>query len=152
MGNLILRLRKAGARLGQGWGKVLGKVRARSGQGPGKVWTKSKVRARSGQARSGQGWGKVEARLGQASCDPMYFTLITPPSLSPASITNQSLYHYLHSPCSKRYVTTRIWYLGVCELFQKAVVGKFCSLLMASQLHFLIKIVTVRILQLLYKY
>ena len=57
-GNLILRLRKVGARLGQVWGKVLGKVRARSGQGWGKVWTKSKVRARSGQARFGQGQGK----------------------------------------------------------------------------------------------
>ena len=57
-GNLILRLRKVGARLGQGWGKVLGKVRARLGarlgqgldkkQGSGKVWA-----------------GKVWARLGQ---------------------------------------------------------------------------------------
>ena len=42
---MILRLRKVGARLGQGPGKVLGKVRARLGQGPGKVWTKSKVQA-----------------------------------------------------------------------------------------------------------
>ena len=48
-GNLILRLRKVGARLRQGWGKA---------------WTKSKVRARSGQAKSGQGSGKVWARLG----------------------------------------------------------------------------------------
>ena len=61
-GNLILRLRKVGARLGQGWGKVLGKVRARSRQGWGKVWTKNKGRARSGQARSGQGSGNVGAR------------------------------------------------------------------------------------------
>ena len=45
------------ARLGQGLGQGPGKVGARSGQG----WTKSKVRARSGQARSGQGWGKVRS-------------------------------------------------------------------------------------------
>ena len=64
-GNLILRLRKVGARLGQGWGKVLSKVGARSGQGWGKVRAKSKVRARFGQARLGQGSGKVGARLGQ---------------------------------------------------------------------------------------
>ena len=95
LGNLILRLRKVGARLEQGWGKV---------------WTKSKVRARSGQARSGQGWGKVGARSGQKArfgqgrgklaASLMYFTLITSPSLSPASITNQSHYHYLMpQPC-----------------------------------------------------
>ena len=46
-----------------------------------------------------QGWGKVGARSGQGwgklAAIPMYSTLITPPSLSPASITNQSLYHYL---------------------------------------------------------
>ena len=64
-GNLILRLRKVGARLGQGLGQGPGKVGARLGQGWGKVWTKSKVRARSGQARSGQGSGKVRARFGQ---------------------------------------------------------------------------------------
>ena len=50
-GNLILRLRKVGARsgqgLGQGWGKVLGKVGARSGQ-----------KARLGQGLGRQGWGK----------------------------------------------------------------------------------------------
>ena len=51
---MIHRLRKVGARLWQGLG-----------QGLGKVWTKSKVRARSGQARSGQGLGTVEARFGQ---------------------------------------------------------------------------------------
>ena len=67
LGNLILRLRnwlgqgwsKVGAwtrsgqkaRLGQGLGRQgLGKVGARLGQGWGKVRTKSKVRARSGQA------------------------------------------------------------------------------------------------------
>ena len=61
IGNLILRLRKVGARLGQGLGQGPGKVGARFGQGSGKVWTKSKVRARSGQARSGQGSGKVGA-------------------------------------------------------------------------------------------
>ena len=50
VGNLILRLRKVGARSGQ----------ARSGHGPGKVG------ARSGQkARFGQGLGKVRARFGQ---------------------------------------------------------------------------------------
>ena len=93
MGNLILRLRKVGARLGQGWGKILGKVGARLGQGldkkqgSGKVWTKSKVRARSGQARFGQGSGKVGARSGQKArfgqgrgklvAIPLYFTLVT---------------------------------------------------------------------------
>ena len=46
MGNLILRLRKVGVRLGQGPGQGWGKV----GQGWCKVRTKSKVRARSGQA------------------------------------------------------------------------------------------------------
>ena len=105
-GNLILRLRKVGARLGQGWGKVLGKVRARLGQGldkkqgSGKVWA-GKVRARSGQkARFGQGRGKL-------AVIPMYFTLITPPSLSPTSITNQSLYHYLliYSPISSTSIS-----------------------------------------------
>jgi hypothetical protein len=65
VGNLILRLRKVGARLGQGLEQGWGKVGARSGQGPGKVRAKSKVGARFGQARSGQGWGKVGARLGQ---------------------------------------------------------------------------------------
>ena len=49
LGNLILRLRKVGARLGQGLGQGPGKVGARLGQGWGKVRTKSKVRARSGQ-------------------------------------------------------------------------------------------------------
>ena len=52
----------------QGWGKVAkvgARYWARSGQGWGKVWTKSKVRARSGQARSGQGSGNVGARSGQ---------------------------------------------------------------------------------------
>ena len=98
-GNLILRLRKVGARLGHGPGKVLGKVRARLGQGWCKVWTKSKVRARSGQARSGQGSGKVGARSGQKArfgqgrgklaVIPMYFTLIT--IHSPKSISG--LYH-----------------------------------------------------------
>ena len=65
MGNLILRLRKVGARLGQGWGKVLSKVGARLGQGWGKVRARSGQKARFGQARSGQGWSKVGARLGQ---------------------------------------------------------------------------------------
>ena len=70
----------------QGWGKV----RARLGQAQG--W--GTVGARSGQkARFGQGRGKLAAI-------PMYFTLITPPSLSPASITYQSHYHYLlPQPC-----------------------------------------------------
>ena len=63
-GNLILRLRKVGARLGQGLGQGPGKVWARLGQGWGKVRTKSKVGARS-WLRSGQGLGKVGARLGQ---------------------------------------------------------------------------------------
>ena len=50
-GNLILRLRKVGARLGQGldikqglgrqgWGKVGARSWARSGQGWGKVWAR----------------------------------------------------------------------------------------------------------------
>ena len=56
----------------QGWGKVGARSWARSGQ----------------KARSGQGRGKL-------ATIPMYLTLITPPSLSKASITNQSLYHYL---------------------------------------------------------
>ena len=57
-GNLILRLRKVGARLGQGWGKVLGKVRARSGQGLDKKQGSGKVWAGKVWARLGQGWGK----------------------------------------------------------------------------------------------
>ena len=88
-GNLIHRLRKVGARLGQGWGKVLVKVGARSGQ-----------KARSGQglgrqglgkvrARSGQGWSKVRtkskvrARSGQASFDPnVFYSYHSPKSIS----------------------------------------------------------------------
>ena len=49
----------------QGWGKVGARLGKGLGQSPGKVWTKSKVRARSGQARSWQGSGKVRAKLGQ---------------------------------------------------------------------------------------
>ena len=64
-GNLILRLRKVGARLGQGWGKVLGKVWARLGQGWGKVGARSGQKARFGQGLGRQGLGKVRARLGQ---------------------------------------------------------------------------------------
>ena len=79
LGNLILRLHKVGARLGQGRGKVLGKVRARLGQGldkkqgSGKVWA-GKVGARLGQGRD-KVWtkSKVGARSGQASCDPIVF-------------------------------------------------------------------------------
>ena len=58
----------------QGWGKVwTGKVWARFGQGSGKVWTKSKVRARSGQA----------------SCDPnVFYSYHSPKSIS-------GFYHYL---------------------------------------------------------
>ena len=54
---LRLRVRKFGARLGQGWGKV----GARSGQ-----------KARFGQGLGRQGLSKVRARLGQGrfSCDP----------------------------------------------------------------------------------
>ena len=72
---------------------------ARLGQGWGKVWTKSKVRARSGQARSGQGWGngarlgqgwgkvwtksKVRARSRQASCDTnVFYSYHSPKSIS----------------------------------------------------------------------
>ena len=96
-GNLILRLRKVGARLGQGWGKVLGKVGARSGQGWGKVRTKSKVQARSGQARLGQGWGKVGARSGQKArfgqgrgklaAIPMYLLIYSPISSTSISVS-----------------------------------------------------------------
>ena len=101
----------------QGWGKVGARSWAGSGQGWGKIWTKREVRARSGQARSGQGWGKVGARSvqkarfgqgrGKLAVIPMYFTLITPPSLSSASITNQSLYHYLliYSPISSTSIS-----------------------------------------------
>ena len=64
-GNLILRLRKVGARLGQVWGKVLGKVQARSGQGPVKVGARSGQKARFGQGLGRQGSGKVRARSGQ---------------------------------------------------------------------------------------
>ena len=78
------------ARLGQGLGQGSGKVGARldKKQGSGKVWA-GKVWARFGQGR------------GKLAVNPMYFTLITPPSLSPASIcTNQSHYHYLlPEPC-----------------------------------------------------
>ena len=94
MGNLILRLRKVGASLGQGWGKVSGKVGARSGQGWGKVRAKSKVRARLGQARLGQGWGKVGARLGQGLDKKQAWGKLAA-LITPASIIYKSLYHYL---------------------------------------------------------
>ena len=108
---------KVGARLGQGWGKVLGKVRARLGQGLDKKQGSGKVWAGKVWARLGQGPGKVGARSGQKArfgqgrgklaAIPIYFTLITPPSLSPASITNQSLYHYLliYSPISSTSIS-----------------------------------------------
>ena len=54
VGNLILRLRKVGARLGQVLGRGPGKVGARSGQ-----------KARFGQGQGRQGLGKVRARFGQ---------------------------------------------------------------------------------------
>ena len=63
IGNLILRLRKVGARLGQGWGKVLGKVGARSGQGLDKKKGSGKVWDGKVWARFGQGWGKVRTNL-----------------------------------------------------------------------------------------
>ena len=103
---------KVGARLGQGLGQGPGKVRARLGQGLDKKQGSGKVWAGKVWARLGQGPGKVGARSGQKArfrqgrgklaAIPIYFTLITPPSLSPASITNQSLYHYLliYSPIS----------------------------------------------------
>ena len=101
---------KVGARLGQGLGQGPGKVRARLGQGWGKVWTKSKVRARSGQARSGQGSGKVGARSGQKArfgqgrgklaAIPMYFTLITPPSLRLLSLIDPFITISLSIPLS----------------------------------------------------
>ena len=99
-GNLILRLRKVGARLGQGWGKVGARSWARSGQGSGKVGARSGQKARFGQglgrqgpgkvrARFGQGWGKVRtkskvrARPGQASCDPnVFYSYHSPKSIS----------------------------------------------------------------------
>ena len=73
---------KVGA-MGQGWGKVLGKVRARSGQGPGKKQGSGKVRAGKARARFGQGWGKVGARSGQKA------------SLGQASCTYNSGFHHL---------------------------------------------------------
>ena len=64
-GNLILRLRKVGARLGQGLGQGPGKVRARLGQGLDKKQGSGKVWAGKVRARFGQGWGKVGARFGK---------------------------------------------------------------------------------------
>ena len=114
---------KVQARLGQALGQGLDKK-----QGSGKVWA-GKVRARPGQkARFGQGRGKLawfllallgarkakrrerraEPSKGKLAAIPMYFTLITPPSLSPAYITNPSLYHNLfidiYSPISSKKI------------------------------------------------
>ena len=58
LGNLILRLRKVGARLGQGLGQGPGKVRARCGQGLDKKQGLGKVWAGKVWARLGQGSGK----------------------------------------------------------------------------------------------
>ena len=64
-GNLILRLRKVRARLGQGWGKVGARSLARSGQGRGMVGARSGQKTRVGQGLGRQGLGKVRAMLGQ---------------------------------------------------------------------------------------
>ena len=80
---------KVGARLGQGLGQGPGKVGARSGQGLDKKQGSGKVWAGKVWARFGQGWGKVRtkskvrARSGQASCDPkVFYSYHSPKSIS----------------------------------------------------------------------